>query len=193
MNEHESKKLDTYSPACPVCCSNSKQWAQLPMTTLYKCANCNHCFTDPTSIKVAECYGSDYYTKTHRNWFENPNIPLFELIEQEIFKSNSKSVLDIGCGNGAFLKHLAKSQKNMVLKGIDLSDAAQPVSGIEFIQADFTTHDFDIKFDVIVTLAVIEHIFDVTSFVKRIPFEVRSKSLTSSSSSKAFTCALTAG
>ncbi|MBV5327765.1 MAG: class I SAM-dependent methyltransferase, partial [Chlorobium sp.] len=115
-----------------------------------------------------ESYGSDYYQKTHRNWFENPNYPLFKLLALEVVGHNAKEILDVGCGNGAFLKYLAQSTTGIGLHGIDLSDAAESVQGIEFLQGDFMTYDFNKKFDAVISLAVIEHLSEVSTFVKRI-------------------------
>ena len=73
-----------------------------------------------------------------------------------------------GCGNGDFLKHLRQANSPLDLYGIDLSGAAGQAHGIHFEQGDFLTHPFDRKFDAIVSLAVIEHLDDVASFVGRV-------------------------
>jgi 2-polyprenyl-3-methyl-5-hydroxy-6-metoxy-1,4-benzoquinol methylase len=115
-----------------------------------------------------ETYGSDYYQKTHKNWFENPNYPLFAQLASEISHHKSNAVLDVGCGNGAFLNYLANVSDGLNLQGIDLSNEAVSITGIEFLQDDFLTYGFQKKFDAIVSLAVIEHLSDVTSFPRRI-------------------------
>ena len=76
--------------------------------------------------------------------------------------------MDVGCGNGAFLKYIANVSDGLDLQGIDLSNEAGSIPGIEFLQGDFLTYCFQKKFDAVVTLAVIEHLSDVTSFVRRI-------------------------
>lgn len=154
--------------ACPVCGFGSNLWVRLPSVTLFRCAKCDHCFTDLSSIAKEEEYGSDYFQKTHRNWFENPNYPLFALLAAEIARHKSRSVLDVGCGNGAFLKYLAKASPGLDLQGVDLSDAPEAAPGIKFLKGDFLTYPFQTKFDAVVTLAVIEHLGDVTTFVRRI-------------------------
>ena len=65
--------------------------------------------------------------------------------------------LDVGCGNGAFLKFVASESPNLNLHGIDLSDTAKD-KAIAFHQGDFLTFDFGARFDAIVSLAVIEHL-----------------------------------
>ena len=153
---------------CPVCTAKANLWVQLPAVSLFRCIDCGHCFTDVSSIAVEENYGSDYYKKTHRNWFENPNYPLFTMLETEISQHKVASVLDVGCGNGDFIKFIAKNLNQLDLHGIDLSDEAKSANGIEFIQGNFLNYEFHKKFDVVVTLAVIEHLDNVSSFVARI-------------------------
>jgi hypothetical protein len=43
----------------------------------------------------------------------------------------------------------------------------EPVPGITYLQGDFLRERFERKFDVLVSLAVIEHIADVTAFARR--------------------------
>ena len=153
---------------CPVCKSNASFWVKLPAVSLYRCAACDHCFTEMSSMLREEAYGSESYEETHKNWFENPNRPLFSLLRAEIESRNTGSLLDVGCGNGAFLHHIQDSIGLRDLYGIDLSSAASDSTSIKFIQANFLTYKFHRQFDAIVTLAVIEHLDDVTSFVARI-------------------------
>lgn len=164
--------MNTSSPytdkKCTICGSTANLWAELPRATLLRCERCNHCFTDLDSIKIHETYGSEYYQSTHKNWFENPNYPLFSMLANQIKRSGAISILDIGCGNGAFLKYLANSTSELSLTGIDLSDEAKSNSKIAFVQGDFLKYNFQEKFDFIVTLAVIEHLDNVLSFTKRI-------------------------
>jgi 2-polyprenyl-3-methyl-5-hydroxy-6-metoxy-1,4-benzoquinol methylase len=154
--------------ACPVCGGSSTLWVKLPSVTLFRCGACDHCFTDLATIVKAEEYGSDYFQKTHRNWFENPNYALFDMLAKEIARHKSRSVLDVGCGNGAFLKYLAKSAPGLDLHGLDLSDAPEASPGIKFLKGDFLAYPFQSKYDAIVTLAVIEHLGDVNTFARRI-------------------------
>jgi 2-polyprenyl-3-methyl-5-hydroxy-6-metoxy-1,4-benzoquinol methylase len=164
----DNTKSNGNSLICPVCNSSSDYWVQLPMVSLYRCSVCDHCFTDYSTIKQEEQYSSDYYLSTHKNWFENPNYPLFSLLSKEIVDHGAKSILDVGCGNGAFLKYFADISSGLELQGIDLSDAAEQEGNIKFLKGDFLTYQFHDKFDAIVTLAVIEHLTDVCSFVHRL-------------------------
>ncbi|NHQ59180.1 class I SAM-dependent methyltransferase [Chlorobium sp. BLA1] len=153
---------------CPVCNCGSYFWVRLNNVLLNKCDECNHVFTDIVSIAKEETYGSEYYLNTHRNWFKNPNYKLFSIIAENIKSCNAKSLLDVGCGDGALLNYLGRILGDIELNGIDLSAVVPREAGFTFLQGDFMTFDFKRKFDVIVSLAVIEHINDVSSYVQRV-------------------------
>jgi len=153
---------------CPVCGNLSKFESHHPETKLYRCPDCDHCFSDTNSILEYEQYDLDYYEVTHRNWFLNPNLDLFELVYR--FIKNQKTdatVLDIGCGKGQFLKYLYQKDSNLSLHGIDLS-TNDPTEGIEFMKGDVLSLKLEKQFDVVTSLAVIEHVADVKEFVKRL-------------------------
>lgn len=155
---------------CTVCNGDSALWVKLQKLELRKCLSCSHVFTDLSTIQQ-ETYSEEYYLEIHRQWFENPNYKLFSLIHQDLSKRNVTSVLDAGCGNGDFLKYLAKNQNCSALYGIDLSPVNETAKGLHnttLMQGDFLTHPFNTKFDAIVSLAVIEHMEDVRAFQKRL-------------------------
>ncbi len=153
---------------CPVCMAPSSVEHELDDFTLYRCPDCDHCFTDLRSIDIPEQYEKGYFEKEHRNWFLHPNLSLYEKLSQIILKhKGDSSVLDIGCGNGNFLRYLRGKGGSLHLTGIDVSPN-QPVAGIQYLHGDFFNENFDRQFDVLVSLAVIEHIPDVGAFAKRL-------------------------
>lgn len=151
---------------CPVCgtrCSLEKKCSDI---ALYRCPDCDHCFSNVKSLNSVEEYNSDYYEVEHRNWFENPNLGLFNNISEFISKNkNDGTMLEIGCGKGDFLKFIKKNNPDMSLTGIDLS-LNESVAGIEFIQGNVLTTNFNKKYDYVVSLAVIEHVEDIQAFIK---------------------------
>lgn len=154
---------------CPVCSSNVKLYKKLKKVAVYgSCSTCGHRFTDIKSIEKQEDYSDDYYEKIHSNWFENPNIKLFHAIFDIINNHNSEAeVLDVGCGNGEFLKFLSIQSDKMKPVGIDFHENNEE-NGIEFYSGDISETDFGRKFDIIVNLAVIEHIWNVSEYMSRL-------------------------
>jgi len=150
---------------CPVCTHASEFEQRCKDADLYRCPECDHCFSDLSSLRRVEEYTPDYFEK---NWFQMGNTQLFETISKAVVRhKENASVLDAGCGNGAFLRYLHKRHPAMSLTGVDLS-RNQPEPGIDFVQGDITSLDLSGQFDVIVSLAVIEHIADVRAFVRRL-------------------------
>ena len=123
-------------------------------------------FSDQASMTAQETYSEDYFDDTHANWFNNPNLELFDAIARACEKAGpNASVLDVGCGRGDLLKYLHGKNPNLRLTGVDLSPNP-PTEGIEFIQGDALELEMNRKFDVVVSLAVIEHVTDIQAFVR---------------------------
>ncbi|MFC1576469.1 methyltransferase domain-containing protein [Candidatus Omnitrophota bacterium] len=117
---------------CSVCNSDEKVILEDKPLSLYRCGACRHVFKDLPE-KFEETYDEDYYLDEHKNWFANPDYPLFDFIEKEISKIKKPGptkVLDVGCGKGDFLKYLKDKNPALELYGIDLtsndSSAARP-------------------------------------------------------------------
>ena len=149
---------------CPICDQASYFAYTHPETSIYRCTACTHAFSNLESIETFEVYGEDYYIDTHRKWFENPNIALFKWISSRI-PENARSVLDVGCGKGDFLRYLHQVRPDLSLTGVDLSSNSD-TEGIHYIQADIHEVDLDMRFDVVVNLAVIEHVMSVKDFTR---------------------------
>lgn len=153
---------------CPICYEESKITLRDSRLNLYRCDFCLHTFTDVPKGKE-EKYDYDYYMKTHRNWINNPNYPLFNFINEELLRLFNKKpirILDVGCGDGTFLRYLSARYPTAETSGIDLKANKHP--GINFIKGDFLNIDIKTKFDAIRSLASIEHMSDINLFVKKI-------------------------
>lgn len=86
---------------------------------------------------------------------------LFRLLKTNIGHSQNTSILDIGCGTGAWLDRLRNMGFNRMV-GIDYLQPA-PVSGLELLRFDIN-HDIPNtlgKFDIISCIEVIEHIENI--------------------------------
>lgn len=137
-----------------------------PESDLYRCASCTHAFGVP---RKHETYDDDYYEVAHRRWFSHPNTALFDRIAETIPRDST--VLDVGCGKGHFLRHLHAQRPDLTLTGVDLA-ANENTNGIRYLPGDIMALDPG-RFDAVVSLAVIEHVPDVTGFVRRLHSFVR--------------------
>lgn len=151
---------------CRVCKQGNNIRLLEKRLSLYKCASCCHTFT--LNPEENEIYDDAYY-KAHKNWFENPDYNLFSFIHNEIERLNrfrEKSILDIGCGKGNFLKYIADRNPDVKLTGIDFT--LNHDLRINFIKGDFIKIKIEAKFNTICSLAVIEHVEDPNLFVQKI-------------------------
>jgi 2-polyprenyl-3-methyl-5-hydroxy-6-metoxy-1,4-benzoquinol methylase len=152
---------------CSVCEATSFLERRIPDAALYRCPSCDHCFSALDSIDNFEEYATEYYEEIHKRWFTNPNYSLFKYIESFMREMNLSSVIDVGCGKGDFLKYIKKSHPKLSATGVDLS--LPPASDeIDFVQGDVFEIDLDQKFDLVVSLATIEHIQDIHHFMRRL-------------------------
>src|SRR5712692_4230597 len=151
---------------CPICGSPGLRMPNHPEVELHRCAKCSHAFSRADSIAQPERYGSSYYEVDHKRWFEHPNLALFARVAS--FIPLGASVLDVGCGRGDFLRFARNSRPDLRLAGIDIAKNDESSDGVRFLQGDIFQMDADEHFDAIVSLAVIEHVADVTAFVRKL-------------------------
>ncbi len=87
----------------------------------------------------------------------NPKDRIVRLFRKELA---GKSVLEVGCGNGLFLKSVARQLPHKDLVGLDISAPVLPEGqdGIRFLRADIIDFTVQEKFDVVYSEHVIEHI-----------------------------------
>src|SRR5690606_20965869 len=118
---------------------------------------------DRASLRTPVTYDEAYGDEAHKNWFNNPNLRLFEYVERQIRSRQGRRVLDVGCGRGAFLGFLAERHPDWQLTGIEVT-AFEPPPGVELVVGDFDEVELTEPFDVVVSLAVVEHVPDPRSF-----------------------------
>lgn len=156
--------------SCPICNEKKiKDQFKVPGATVSKCTSCFHSFSRNLKFSPEEIYDEDYFIEHHKNWFLHPNFPLFARIAsmcEKEYGGKDISILDVGCGNGDFLKYLY-SKGFSKLTGLDFT--ANQHESIEFIQTNIfqvAPQSLEQKFDVVTSLATIEHVEDVQHFLK---------------------------
>ncbi len=153
---------------CPVCYGVDTHLKNKKMS-LHLCRTCRHTFT-VIDRKEEEKYEEDYYLKAHKNWFANPDYELFETVfdtSTQFLGDKKVKLADVGCGQGAFLKHLLQKYKSLEpeLSGIDIIENSHP--GIKFESGDFLEMEFEEGYNIITSFMVIEHVIDPHVFIKK--------------------------
>ncbi|HZQ47811.1 MAG TPA: class I SAM-dependent methyltransferase, partial [Verrucomicrobiae bacterium] len=81
------------------------------------------------------------------------------------------SVLDVGCSSGGFLYQLKQRHpQDYKILGTDVSSAPLDHAakmGVPVVRGNFLTHNFEEPFDAITFWAVMEHLFEPQSFLKK--------------------------
>ncbi|MDG1476881.1 MAG: class I SAM-dependent methyltransferase [Vicingaceae bacterium] len=153
---------------CPICYGEDTYLKNQRMS-LHQCNTCDHTFTVIDRVEE-ETYEEDYYLKAHKNWFANPDFKLFENVYNTakcILGKEKIRLADVGCGQGAFLKHLQSKFKADApeLNGIDIIKNEHP--GIKFESGDFLEMKFDVGYNIITSFMVIEHVIDPHLFINK--------------------------
>ncbi len=120
-----------------------------------------------SSIDVRRALNAEVYTKAFQIYaFEfkididaksSPKDDLVELLRPEL---EGRSILDVGCGGGAFLLSCARKIEHGKLLGLDVfaKDLDVPERKLSFKSSDVVRFRVDAPFDVAVTDNVYEHI-----------------------------------
>lgn len=143
----------------------------------YICRRCGFVFVNPRPDNegIFKFYNCDYFRESQRLLLDNNKQNKFysssissvkwmkEIIKTIYRYKEGGSLLDIGCGPGAFLRYCHENKYNYEYYGTEVSeiyfDLYQDMKDITFYKEDLTyLIDKGLKFDVITLLAVIEHV-----------------------------------
>lgn len=142
---------------------------------IVQCQQCNLLFTNPRPPKsiIGQYYQSDEYI-SHHNKSSSLSDILYKTVRHFTLKAKVNlihkhgkkgSLLDIGCGTGFFLNKAADS--GWKVKGIEPNDTARNLAIRNAIQVETDLNDYKgEQFDNITLWHVLEHIYDLNTFIK---------------------------
>lgn len=85
----------------------------------------------------------------------NPKRHLISLFAEEL---RDRDVLDVGCGQGHFLRGLRAAGHRGRLVGLDVTPPREPIDGVEFRRSSVVSFLLDERFDVVMSDNVYEHV-----------------------------------
>jgi SAM-dependent methyltransferase len=130
---------------------------------LLRCTGCDFMWKDPPidPSKLNACYTAA--GAGHWGYTVEARERRFDVIASALGEPGGRSILDVGCANGAFLQYLGPTWK---LFGVEPSVAAAAVAMDRGVTILGKTLDDAVghRFDVIITMDVVEHIPDPRPF-----------------------------
>jgi len=145
------------------------------------CEDCGHIFNIYGTRKFTESFYRDSYklmdssSNAEFKYYSNDSSINYSDWRLNILTENfsvplSGNILDIGCGKGNFLDTFNKKFKNWNIFGIEgsknaLSFAKNKLPNSNFFEGLFSKNPFNKKFDIIVSLGVVEHLENPNEFL----------------------------
>jgi SAM-dependent methyltransferase len=140
-------------------------FGEVPKLGVYQCLESKYMFFHP-QIEQGD---SEFYSSLQQSKNYYPTNR-FEYAEALKYIKQTDEVLEIGAGDGFFLKIL--KDKNIVSQGLEINNCAIKNAKSQGLNvSDLRVEDLitaQKKFDVIVLFQVIEHIYDINAFIKSV-------------------------
>ena len=138
---------------------------------IFECRSCGLIFPNPIPVcqNLSELYSDIEYFDLHQI---DEKLAYYELLILRLEKiiGRKGTLLDVATGRGEFL--VKALELGWQATGIDVSkrfcEYVKQKHKIDVINADFSSYDFSEKFDVLVANAVLEHVYEPLSFLKKI-------------------------
>jgi SAM-dependent methyltransferase len=180
--------MDLESPACPLCngtsLTRSFERAFAPYA-LARCARCRFHFLSPRPVEaqMREHYRSaEYYATSGRTGYDDYERSAhalrktFDALMRQLERDGltGGELLEVGCGHGYFLEraraHFARVEATeiaeLAARAADVHAACVYRGGIEAVPVDR-------RYDLIVALQVLEHVYEPLAFLRELRSKVR--------------------
>jgi len=131
-------------------------------------------------VRNSGILGKSAYGKTWQNrndeWYSKlfSATPVFHENFIQFFKekNNIKTALEIGCGSGIYPIKYKELFVEVQYTGIDISPSAidfcKKNSNFEFICGDLLKMNLEMKYDLVFSQSVIDHVYDIDLFITKI-------------------------
>ena len=134
--------------------------------SLYQCPDTRYKFFYPEQLAGD---GKFYETLQGFDWYYIPWKWEHQITAQYI--ENVSSILEVGCGQGGFIEKINMKKEIMEVVGLELNeDAVKKLSAKRLKVLNKKVQDFALEqrnhFDLVCSFQVLEHIYDVKSFVQ---------------------------
>ncbi len=164
---------------CTVCNSNKTQIRfKKNEYKILRCLECHHLFTEfsPTLKEINEIYSDDYFFKGGAG-YEDYTLERGMLIKRGEYYANKISrflppgeILDVGAAAGFILKGFEnKGWKGMGIEpNSNMAEYGRDKIGVKIQKGTIETTDLTQKFDLVIMIQVIAHIYDLGMAIRRI-------------------------
>ena len=134
-------------------------------------------------IKNSGIIGKEKYGKIWQEKFGEEQIQWYEKMHDSclnmhddfkkfLAEKSPSTILEVGCGAGYYPRKLKDLFTNKEYTGADISETAikfcKSKSSFNFICTDFLKNNFNKKFDLVFSHALIDHVYDVDLFIEKI-------------------------
>lgn len=139
--------------------------------TILSCRTCTHSWM-PLPEATVNVLAEAAYTEVYEGYRPDPfQLSAFRrLLATDLARlvPPPATLLDVGCGNGAFME--AAKEAGYTVRGIDISTSSAAICarrGLDAIAGSFLTHEFGQRFDLITMWDVLEHLSRPSDFLRR--------------------------
>lgn len=175
-NDKQHKKSGQQCPACST--DDIRTFTDLEVDTgnsrfeseVLECPVCNHRFLALTDSLIQEI--ERIYDEEYAGFREDPVFAarVREALRKDIEPKVAPParILDVGCGNGAFMR--AAQEYGYTVEGVDISEEGVAYCREQGLQAragNFLEMDFNGPYDVITMWDVVEHLKRPSDFIER--------------------------
>lgn len=166
------------SKTCPICLSRRiREFALIRHFRHSRCSDCGLTFVNPTPPPevLHDFYNSPFYSNYRRAENDRARAQPYYMISmytdkhslaKRVIGRKPRSVLDYGCGSGAFLALLRDEYGVAEVEGLEISESAREVA-INRYSLDVAPSPEDLHqevYDFVLLLEVIEHVPDPMEF-----------------------------